>query len=100
VTLSVPPRAQVAPSATWDTEVLTVVVSGSCSIGTGSYRAGDLRVQKASCRQPAVVAGPDGASLLMILGDRRRMAPTESEQPAWTDDWTGLFAHLLHPLAA
>lgn len=52
------------------TEMLVMVVAGSCTIGDRIYRCGDLRLQDAGAPLPAIVAGPDGADVCIIVGDR------------------------------
>lgn len=59
----------VAPEAS-GTEVVVMVVAGSCTIGDETYAQGDLRIQTAGSSLPSIVAGPDGADLTIVIADR------------------------------
>jgi hypothetical protein len=61
------------PSFTADTEVVMLLVGGSCTIGESHYFPGDLRIQAAGIFQEATVAGPTGAEIIFMIADRRAM---------------------------
>jgi hypothetical protein len=60
------------------TELLHIVVQGSCSIGGKRYDTGDGRVELAGRECPDVVAGPAGVDELLVFGDRRHVAPASA----------------------
>ena len=65
---------EVLPSTALSTEVLVMVVSGSLSIGDRVYEQGDCRIQASTAALPALVAGPDGADVTIVVGDRSVLA--------------------------
>jgi hypothetical protein len=62
------------PGDEWKTEVVVVIVRGSCHIGSDVYSAGDIRVQRSGSEMADVVAGESGVSVLFIIADRRAVA--------------------------
>lgn len=64
------PGVAVLDALTVDTEVLLMVVAGSCSVGDRSYTRGDLRLQDAGAALPPIVAGDDGLDVCIVVGDR------------------------------
>jgi len=58
------------PSHSIATEAIVAPVSGSVEADGVELREGDVRVEEADVRQPALVAGPDGAHLVVIFADR------------------------------
>jgi hypothetical protein len=65
---------ELLPVTSLATEVLVMVVSGSLSIGDRVHEQGDLRLQASTAPLPAVAAGPDGADVVVIVGDRSALA--------------------------
>jgi hypothetical protein len=64
---------EAVPSRSIGTEVIVAPVSGSVHAGDVALAQGDVRVEEADGSQPALVAGPDGAQLVLIVGDRRAL---------------------------
>jgi hypothetical protein len=54
-------------------ETLVAPVSGSIDAAGVTLSQGDVRVEEADVEQPALVAGPDGAQLVLIFADRREL---------------------------
>lgn len=52
-------------------ECIVAPVSGSVDAGGVTLTQGDVRVEEAGVEQPALVAGSDGAQLVLIFADRR-----------------------------
>jgi hypothetical protein len=48
-------------------------VSGSIDVAGATMTQGDVRVEEAGTDHPAIVAGPDGAQLVVIFADRRAL---------------------------
>jgi hypothetical protein len=48
-------------------------VSGSVDAAGVVLAQGDVRVEEADVEHPALVAGPDGADLVLIFADRRAL---------------------------
>ena len=71
--LQVDPETAAMPSLLLETEVLTVVVAGSCRIGGKRFGRGDIRLQHSDHPSQEITAGSNGASLAMIIGDRRSL---------------------------
>ncbi len=88
----------VAPAATVGTEVLLVVVDGSCRVGDDEYARGDLRVQAADHPMDAVVAGPEGAEVALLIADRRvtpSLSGSDDDGQRWLDQLSGMRDGLL-----
>ncbi|WP_123024338.1 hypothetical protein [Mycolicibacterium stellerae] len=93
------PNALSASRFTVDTELVHVVVRGSCTIGDQSRRAGDIRVTRAGAETESVVAGPDGVDELIVLGDRSGALPRFcGDARGWPSAIEGVRAHLVHAL--
>lgn len=82
------PLAAVLPPCVYATELVLVVIAGSCRIGATRLEAGDLRVTRADAPLEAISSEADGLELALIVADRRaRPIPTTVEAtPAWTRD--------------
>lgn len=63
---ALPPRSIAAES-------IVAPVSGSIDAGATTLVQGDVRVEEAGLEHPALVAGPDGAQLVLIFADRRAL---------------------------
>jgi hypothetical protein len=103
VMLTVEPGRVAVPRLTAATEMITVVVDGSCEIGASSYACGDMRIQAAGSPQDAVVAGPNGVELVFIVADRSCLAALETADEAgagWKRALTDILGGLESVLAA
>lgn len=65
--------AEVLPVRSVASEALVAPVSGSLVAGGFTLAQGDVRVDVAGAEQPALVAGPDGAQVVVVFADRRRL---------------------------
>jgi hypothetical protein len=63
--------SEAIPARSIGTETLLAPVSGSVDAAGTTLRRGDVRLEEADVEQPPLVAGPDGAQLVLILADRR-----------------------------
>jgi hypothetical protein len=61
------------PSHSIGTEVIVAPVSGSVEADGVDLTQGDVRVEEADVRHPALVAGPEGAHLVIIFADRQAL---------------------------
>ena len=61
------------PSRSLATEAIVAPISGSVEAGGVSLAQGDVRVDEADVRHPALVAGDDGVHLVVIFADRRAL---------------------------
>lgn len=64
---------EVMPSRSIGTEAIVAPVTGSVQAEGVELTQGDVRVDQADVRHPALVAGPDGARLVVIFADRRAL---------------------------
>ncbi len=65
--------AEAVPARSIDSEAIVVPVSGSIAADGATLSQGDVRVEEAGVDHPALVAGPDGAQLVVIFADRRAL---------------------------
>ena len=84
-----------SPEFVVDTEVLRLVVDGSCVVGDRWYGAGDFWLQEAGVPSPGVIAGPGGLREVVVFGDRRRAVPSNI-----SDGWTSALPSLIGELSA
>lgn len=56
---------------TLTTETLIAPVNGSVVAGEATLAQGDVRLEEADVIQPALIAGADGAQIVVVFGDRR-----------------------------
>jgi len=84
-----------APQCAVSTELLRLIVDGSCTIGNEHYAAGDIRVQAAGAATSTVVAGPEGVSEVLVFGDRRGASPSASGE-----GWSAAIDQVLEELSA
>lgn len=61
---------EAVPAHSVGSETLVAPVSGSVDAAGITLREGDIRVEERDVEQPALVAGPDGAQLVLIFADR------------------------------
>jgi hypothetical protein len=54
-------------------ETIIAPVSGSLNAAGVTMSQGDVRVEEADVDHPALVAGPDGAQVVIIVADRREL---------------------------
>ncbi|HVW31424.1 MAG TPA: hypothetical protein VHL53_02690, partial [Acidimicrobiia bacterium] len=80
-------------SYTFGTEVLRLVVRGSCRIGDDWYGPGDIRVEHAGSGGPAV-AGAGGVDEVVLIADRRALRPGAVRDAAWSAALGALTADL------
>jgi hypothetical protein len=64
---------EAVPHRSIGTEVIVAPVSGSVEAAGVMLEQGDVRVEEAGSPHPALVAGPDGAHLVVIVADRRAL---------------------------
>jgi hypothetical protein len=64
---------EAVPSRAISTEAIVAPVSGSVDAAGVVLAQGDVRVEEADVEHPALVAGPDGADLVLIFADRRAL---------------------------
>lgn len=61
---------EAVPGRSIATETILAPVSGSVDAAGVTLAHGDVRVEEAGAEQPALVAGPDGVQLVVIVADR------------------------------
>ncbi|ETB35873.1 hypothetical protein N602_25755 [Mycobacterium avium subsp. hominissuis 10-5606] len=71
------PGETIAAPRVCGTEQFLVITGGSVTIGSDEYLPGDMRVQRADELMPALVAGPGGCQLTLVVADRRHQ-PVEA----------------------
>jgi hypothetical protein len=64
---------EAVPTRSLGTEVIVAPVSGSVRTADVELAQGDVRVEEADAPHPPLVAGADGAQLVLIVGDRRAL---------------------------
>jgi len=64
---------EAVPTRVIGTEAIVAPVSGSVECAGVELEQGDVRVEEAGVEHPAVVAGPNGAHLVVIVADRRAL---------------------------
>ncbi|MBV9951016.1 MAG: hypothetical protein JO291_03630, partial [Acidimicrobiia bacterium] len=64
---------EAVPSHSIGTEVIVAPIAGSVDADGVVLAQGDVRVEEADASHPALVAGPDGAQIVLIVGDRRAL---------------------------
>jgi hypothetical protein len=64
---------EAVPTRVLGTEVLVAPVAGSVEAGGATLAQGHVRLEEADVQHPALVAGPDGAQLVLIVADRRAL---------------------------
>ncbi len=61
------------PTRMISSETVVAPVLGSVNAAGATLTQGDVRMEEADVEQPALVAGPDGAQLVVIFADRRAL---------------------------
>ena len=64
---------EAVPGRLISSETIVAPVSGSVDAAGTTLGQGDVRVEEADVEHPALVAGPDGAHLVVIFADRRAL---------------------------
>jgi hypothetical protein len=64
---------EAVPVRSIGSETIVAPVSGSVSAGDATLSQGDVRVEESDVEHAALVAGPDGAQLVVIFADRRAL---------------------------
>jgi hypothetical protein len=94
---SAPPGVECIPSGGIATEVVRVIVDGSCTIGDTDYSCGDVRLEETNITPETAKAGPRGVKEVLIFGDRHGVFTT-SAMSTWPqlieDDVNALRAKL------
>jgi hypothetical protein len=95
------PGQVAAARCRFDTEVLRLIIDGSCEVGGRPYERGDMRIQHAGAWCEPVVAGPDGLQEYILLGDRRGAHPelAAADDATWVGALDGVVAGLRGQLA-
>ena len=65
--------AEVVPARSIGSETIVAPVAGSIEVGGATLAQGDVRVEEAGTEHPALVAGADGAQLVVLFADRRAL---------------------------
>jgi hypothetical protein len=61
------------PTRRIGTETIVAPVTGSVVAAGSTLAQGDVRLEQADVEHPAVVAGPDGVQLVLVVADRRAL---------------------------
>ncbi len=64
---------EVVPARTIGSETMVAPVSGSLDAGGTTLAQGDVRIEEADVDHPPLVAGADGAQLVLLFADRRAL---------------------------
>jgi hypothetical protein len=64
---------EAVPARSIGSETIVAPVAGSVDAGGTTLAQGDVRVEEADVEHPSLVAGPDGAQLVVIFTDRRAL---------------------------
>ncbi|HKY16318.1 MAG TPA: hypothetical protein VJM33_15430, partial [Microthrixaceae bacterium] len=64
---------EAVPPRVLGTETIVAPVTGSVDADGTTLAHGDVRLEEAGVEHPALVAGPDGAQLVLIVADRRAL---------------------------
>ncbi len=64
---------EAVPARSIGSETIVAPVSGSVHAAGATLTQGDVRVEEGDVEHPALVAGPDGAQLVVIFADRRAL---------------------------
>jgi len=70
---------EAVPAHAIGSETIVAPVSGSVSAAGATLAEGDVRVEESDVEHPALVAGPDGAQLVVIFADRRALLAALNE---------------------
>jgi hypothetical protein len=102
VFLDCAPGREVVPTRSIGTETIVAPVNGSIDVEGTTLAQGDVRVEEADVEHPALVAGPDGAQVVLIVADRRALRAAVDDGtvagalgPALAEALTGLQRELV-----
>lgn len=73
VFLDAAPGTECVPVRAMATEALIAPVGGSVTAGDATLALGDVRVEVADAEHPPLVAGTDGAQVVLLVADRRAL---------------------------
>lgn len=73
VFLECAPGCEALPARRMGTETVVAPVTGSVDAAGVTLGHGDVRLEERDVEHPALVAGPDGAQLVVIVADRRAL---------------------------
>jgi hypothetical protein len=95
VLLNGDPGARVVPAGNLGTETLHVVAEGSCTVDGVAKTLGDFWLSEAGS-QPEVVAGPEGLSHVLLIGERQELPKftVGGRDQHWIDTVAGVAAKL------
>jgi len=93
------PGERITPPATWSTEIVLLVVRGTLTLDGKTYAAGELRVQREGAPFAAIVAGDEGAELVLVVADRRGRAEFALAAGETAPAWIGAAGALASTLA-
>jgi hypothetical protein len=65
--------APILPARTVASETLLAPLSGSIQLAGATLRQGEVRLEESDVEQPALIAGDDGAEVVVIFTDRRAL---------------------------
>ena len=65
------PHETIRSASVCGTEQFLLVTGGSMTAGSAEYFPGDMRVQRADEPMPALVAGPEGCQVTLLVADRQ-----------------------------
>jgi hypothetical protein len=95
VLLRCEPGTAAVPRAAFGSELLVMVVDGSCAIGHATLEVGDVRIQAADAETAAVVAGAAGLSVVLLIADRRGRTPRTLDESPTTRSWSDALTTLI-----
>jgi len=65
--------SEAVPARSLGSETIVAPVSGSVDAAGATLAQGDVRLEEADTQQPALIAGADGAQLVVLFADRRAL---------------------------
>jgi hypothetical protein len=88
------PNAVEARAGSYATDMVRIVLRGSCSVGEQVLGENDVRAVQAGTIEPEIVHGPDGSLQIVILGDRHGWRSSDDHDTARGDE----IAEVLSPI--
>jgi hypothetical protein len=73
VFLDCAPGCEAVPARSIGSETIVAPVFGSVAAADATLIQGDVRVEERDLEHPALIAGPDGAQVVLIFADRRAL---------------------------
>jgi hypothetical protein len=71
--------SEAVPARVLGTETIVAPVAGSVVAGSTTLGHGEVRLEESGVGQPALVAGPNGAQVVLIVADRRALGAALDE---------------------